>query len=184
MKGVVFTEFLEMVEDRFSPDMADRIIEEADLHSGGAYTTIGTYDHAEMLRLVTCLSKETGIDAADLYRTFGIHLFKRFYVMFPDYFSGLPTAFDFLQRVENYIHIEVRKLYPDAELPTFGHELAGPDRLVITYRSKRPFAPLADGLIRGCVGHYGEPIEVEMEDLSGGVGTMARFVLTRQNPPQ
>ena len=27
MKGVVFTEFLEMVEDRFSPEMADRIIE-------------------------------------------------------------------------------------------------------------------------------------------------------------
>ena len=25
MKGVVFTEFLEMVEDRFSPEMADRI---------------------------------------------------------------------------------------------------------------------------------------------------------------
>ena len=27
MKGIVFTEFLEMVEDRFSPEIADRIIE-------------------------------------------------------------------------------------------------------------------------------------------------------------
>ena len=26
MKGVVFAEFLEMVEDRFSPEIADRII--------------------------------------------------------------------------------------------------------------------------------------------------------------
>ena len=38
MKGVVFTEFLEMVEDIFSPDIADQIVEEADLPSGGVYT--------------------------------------------------------------------------------------------------------------------------------------------------
>jgi len=44
MKGIIFTEFLEMVEDRFSPEIADRIIEAADLPSGGAYTAIGTYD--------------------------------------------------------------------------------------------------------------------------------------------
>ena len=52
MKGVVFTEFLEMVEDRFSPEMADRIIEGAELASGGVYTTVGTYDHGEMIQLV------------------------------------------------------------------------------------------------------------------------------------
>lgn len=28
-------------------------------------------------------------------------------------------AFQFLKNIENYIHVEVRKLYPDAELPTF-----------------------------------------------------------------
>jgi len=31
MKGVVFTEFLEMVEEKFSPDMAERVIENAKL---------------------------------------------------------------------------------------------------------------------------------------------------------
>ena len=35
MKGIVFTEFLEMVEDKFSPELADRIIEGAELPSGG-----------------------------------------------------------------------------------------------------------------------------------------------------
>ena len=41
MKGIVFTEFLEMVEDQ----------------SGGAYTSVGTYDHNEIFRLVNCLSE-------------------------------------------------------------------------------------------------------------------------------
>lgn len=53
MKGIVFTEFLEMVADKFSADTVDTIIEEADPPSGGAYTAVGTYDFAEMASLVT-----------------------------------------------------------------------------------------------------------------------------------
>ncbi len=42
MKGTVFTEFLEMVENILSPELADLIIEQSDLHSEGAYTSLGT----------------------------------------------------------------------------------------------------------------------------------------------
>jgi hypothetical protein len=56
MKGVVFTEFLEMVEGRFGLAMADRIIEAAQLPSSGAYTAVGTYDYTEMVHLVNALS--------------------------------------------------------------------------------------------------------------------------------
>jgi len=41
MKGIVFTEFLEMVENKFSPELADRIIEGAEVPSGGVYTAVG-----------------------------------------------------------------------------------------------------------------------------------------------
>jgi hypothetical protein len=180
MKGMVFTEFLEMIEEKFSPEMVDRIIESSDLESQGVYTTVGTYDHHEMIMLVTSLSRETGIPAPDLIRTFGEHLFRRFHHLFPNYFEGVPSAFDFLRRVDDYVHIEVRKLYPEAELPSFICEAPQPDQLSITYRSTRPFAALAEGLIRGCIAYYGEPIEVAVKDLSGGGGTMARFLLTRQ----
>src|SRR5690242_11099428 len=97
MKGMVFAEFLEMVEEKFSPDMVDRIIDGAELESGGAYTTVGTYDHQEMIALVTCLSRETGTSASDLIRTFGEHLFGRFHRLFPNYFQGVSSAFDFLR---------------------------------------------------------------------------------------
>ena len=180
MKGMVFTEFLEMVEEKFSPDMAERIIERAELESGGAYTTVGTYDHHEMIALVTCLSRETGTPASDLIRTFGEHLFERFHHLFPNYFEGVPSAFDFLRQVEDYVHIEVRKLYPEAELPSFACETPQPDQLSMTYRSTRPFAALAEGLVRGCMAYYGEPIEIGVEDLSEGAGTAARFLLTRK----
>jgi Haem-NO-binding len=183
MKGVVFTEFLEMVENTFSPEMADRIIERAELPSGGIYTTVGTYDHGEMIQLVSCLSEETGIPAAELVRSFGTYLFGRFHTIFPKYFEDVSSSFDFLQRTDHYIHVEVRKLYPDAELPSFDCDTSRPGCLCLTYRSSRPFAALAEGLIRGCVAHYGEAVDIAVEDLSDGAGTAARFVLTKRDAP-
>ena len=53
MKGIVFTEFLEMVEDRFSLDMVDDLIDDCDLPSGGVYTAVGTYSHEEIVALVS-----------------------------------------------------------------------------------------------------------------------------------
>jgi hypothetical protein len=184
MKGIVFTEFLEMVEAAFSPDMADRILDEANLPSGGAYTTVGTYDHSEMIELVSHLSKDTGISMSDLMRAFGQHLFSRFSVLYPKYFNDVDSSFRFLANVEDYIHVEVRKLYPEAELPSFESDLSQPGSMRLTYRSSRPFAPLAEGLIRGCMTHFGETADIEIEDLSDGAGTAARFTIIRRDAVQ
>ena len=184
MKGIVFTEFFEMVEAKFSPELVDRILDTAALPSGGVYTAVGTYDHREMIELVSCLSKETGINCADLLRSFGLYMFERFYILFPQYFKDISSSFEFLERIEGYIHVEVRKLYPEAELPSFACDTSEPGHLSLTYRSTRPFAVLAEGLIRGCVAHYGEAADIEVEDLSGGAGTAARFLLTRRDAPR
>ena len=180
MKGIVFTELLEMVEETFSPEVANRIIEASDLPSGGAYTAVGTYDHREMVRLVTTLGKETGIAVPDLLQAFGRHLFGRFVAGYPRLFTGVDSAFSFLASIEGYIHVEVRKLYPDAELPTFECDGSVPGRLTILYRSARPFADLAQGLIVGCTEHFCENVSIEREELSDEHGTCVRFVLTRR----
>lgn len=178
MKGVVFTEFLEMVEDRFSPEIADRIIESSNLASRGAYTSLGTYDHAEMVRLVTQLSAATGIAPPALTHAFGKYLFSRFVALYPEVFEGVDSTYALLEKVEGTIHAEVRKLYPDAELPRFECNSSKPGRLTMIYRSPRGFADLAGGLIDGCIEHFGENIDVQQEDLSEGRRTSVRFSLT------
>jgi hypothetical protein len=50
MKGMVFTEFLDMVEDKFLPAMANQIIEAAQENTVGADAAVGTCDHAELVR--------------------------------------------------------------------------------------------------------------------------------------
>jgi hypothetical protein len=58
MKGIVFTEFLDLVEAKFGLETVDEIIEKSDLKSKGVYTSIGTYDFSEMLSLITNLSEK------------------------------------------------------------------------------------------------------------------------------
>lgn len=179
MKGVVFTEFLEMVENRFSPEIADQIIDQADLPSGGIYTAVGTYDHAEIVALVVQLSAETGLGVPKLLHAFGKHLFTRFVEGFPHFFEEQSNAFSFLEQVEDYIHVEVKKLYPDAELPSVIASMDGPERMTIVYRSDRGMADLAHGLIEGCIAHFGENIDVQLSDLANETGRHVRFDLAR-----
>ncbi|WP_409344345.1 heme NO-binding domain-containing protein [Paenibacillus sp. MBLB4367] len=179
MKGMVFTAFLEMVESKFSLKIADDIIEASDLPSGGSYTAVGTYDHGEIIKLVVQLSERSGIPANALVKTFGEYLFGELVGMHPRFAEENETVFEFLQKVDGYIHVEVLKLYPGAELPGFEYDASTPGTLVMTYRSSRPFADLAEGLIAGCISHYGENIEVKREDLNGASGTSARFTLKR-----
>ncbi len=177
MKGVVFTEFLDMVEQRFSADMVDDIIDDAQLPNGGAYTAVGTYPHGEMVAMVVALSQRSGVAVPDLIRTFGQHLFGRFALAYPRFFAGVNDAFSFLSGIEDIIHAEVLKLYPDAELPRFIVEHHDAQRLVLLYQSPRHFEDLADGLMHGCVAHFGEPIHIEREVPASG--TAQRFTLTR-----
>lgn len=179
MKGMVFTELMEMVESTWSMDMADAIIHRSQVPSGGAYTAVGTYPHEEIVALVTALSAGTGMAVPDLVRAFGKHLFGRFAVAYPRFFQGIEGSFQFLSGIEDVIHAEVRKLYPDAELPTFEVE-AGAGTLSLTYFSEHPFADLAQGLIEGCIAYFGEAIEVTREPVPNLPGAQARFILQRR----
>lgn len=169
MKGVVFTEFMEMIEDRFGEQSADRILTMTPLDSDGVYTSVGTYDHREFLQLVSNASEVTNTPPEAIVRDFGMHLFGRFSEMYPRFFEGKQDAFGFLESVDNYIHIEVKKLYPDAELPSFTCCRNSADRMTMTYESHRPFGDLAEGLIKGCMDYFGEDIEIRRtEKVEGG----------------
>lgn len=178
MKGIVFKEFLGMVESSFGGEMVENIIDESNLKSEGAYTSVGTYDHMEIVQLVSKLSSKVQAPFPDLVKTFGKHLAVVFSKGFPDFFKT-PDAFAFLKSVDGIIHKEVRKLYPDAELPSFKYEQPSPDHLIMQYSSTRPFADLAEGLIEGVIKHFGESIEITITDTSDGKGNSRRFSLKR-----
>lgn len=111
MKGIVFTEFMEMVEVGHGYDMVDKIITDVNPESGGAYTAIGTYPHSEMVSLIVSLSKQTNVSVPDLLHTFGRYLFDTFVKNYPSFLKSLKRHSTFLtllksiymSRSSNYI---------------------------------------------------------------------------------
>ena len=166
MKGIVFSEFLEMVDEKFSMEMSERLIDDVNPPSGGAYTSLGTYDHQEIVALVSRLSEITSIPVPALLKTFGSYLLGQFAINFPEFFDGNTSTFDFLPRIESYVHLEVKKLYDDAELPSFICERTSPNILKMTYHSIRYLPDLAEGLIQGVADHFGDRIEIKRENSS------------------
>ncbi|MBE5315545.1 MAG: heme NO-binding domain-containing protein [Xanthomonadales bacterium] len=164
MLGMVFTELMEMVEGRFSPELADRVLLRAELPHGGAYTAVGYYPHEEIVRLVGLLSEETGLPPETLIKAFGEHLLGRFEQAYPEMFTGKRTLYDFLASIETHIHVEVLKLYPEARLPRFEVLERGPSHLRLAYRSPRRMSVLAEGLILGAAERYKEPQRLQMRE--------------------
>ena len=161
MKGVVFTEFIDHVAKSFGEDAVDDLIEASALPSGGAYTAVGTYDAAEMTTLCGTLAAQTGAPAAELVRGFGFHLGCAFARDHAAYFDRAANLFDFLDSVERHIHVEVRKLYPDAELPKLAIRSRTDRRLVMEYCSPRRMSVLAEGLIHSAARRFGVTVDVQ-----------------------
>jgi hypothetical protein len=178
MKGIVFTEFIEMVEQRFGYEVVDELLTETYLPSGGAYTTIGTYSHHEIVALVIGLGKKTNTPVPALLHAFGGHLFQTFVKNYGHFFDHSKDAFDFLESIENYIHVEVKKLYPDAELPRFKTSRPDERSLEMIYHSERSMGDLAEGLISACLEHFKQNATIGRKQM-GEDGKTEVFLITR-----
>jgi hypothetical protein len=159
MKGIVFTEFLVLVEDEFGLEVVQQIIDECELDTEGIYTSVGTYSHKDMFKMVGKLSEIKGIPVPALLTVFGEYFFTTLKDKYP-VFVEKPNLFNFLNSIDEYIHPEVLKLYPDAELPRFDTEIKSDNEMILNYMSSRKMSDLAIGLIKGAAKHFKEDVDV------------------------
>ncbi len=175
MKGIVFKELISMMESTFGDDLTEDILGDLSLKSEGAYTSVGYYDHSEILDIVTSLSEKTGVESSKLVKTFGRHLLDTFHKIHPEYFNK-KDALDFMKSVDNYIHVEVKKLHPDAELPKLDFTENENGSMTLIYQSTKPFADLAEGLIERCIEVFEDDINLNITDRTSS--TRREFILT------
>ncbi|SDR78845.1 Haem-NO-binding [Gillisia sp. Hel1_33_143] len=179
MKGIVFTEFLEMVENSFGLETLDNIIEGSRLPSKGIYTSVGTYDFFEMQSLIVNLSGETGISIDDLVYTYGRYFFDVLEKNHANIFSLYTSPIEMLASIENHIHVEVRKLYPGAELPKFKIIKHEDNFLEMMYFSERSMYMFAKALMERTFEHYDSNYKIELEKVKQD-GTKVRFLIYKQ----
>lgn len=178
MKGIVFTELMEMVEQQFGYETVDELLLETDLPSGGAYTAIGTYSHQEMLDLLNGLSKKTKTPKSKLLYGFGQHLFGTFCRIYGQFFEHLTDVFSFYQAVDQHIHVEVKKLYPDADLPNFQFTRLDERTVEMIYRSERCMGDLVEGLIVSAAAFFQEKVCIKRRRLDK-IGKLEQFLISK-----
>lgn len=182
MKGVVFREFLEFSDRQFGETVTEALIEQADLPSGGAYVATGYYRSEEMSSLVEAACRHAQTPAAGLLCEFGAALGGRFAETHQRFFDEAGELFELLDRIDGQIHVEVRKLYPDAELPRFETVSRDARCMVLDYTSPRRLHNLAKGVIEAAASYYGETIDVSVETFPEDHPVTARISVLRRSP--
>ncbi len=178
MKGIIFTEFLELVEEKFGLGMVDKIISQSELDSGGIYTSVGTYEFSEMLQLISHLSQNTDISVDNLLMVYSEHLFKALIKAHPNLVEHYKDPMNLLASIENHIHVEVQKIYPEAQLPTFELEERTDTKMVMVYKSDKALYMLGKGLMLETFKLFNVSANVEFEKLNNE-GTEVRFFINK-----
>lgn len=145
----------------------------------GIYTSVGSYDHAEILQLVVKLSEISSVPVNELVKLFGKKLFIVLIEGHPEIACEIDDSFYLLSKIDSYIHVEVYKLYPQAELPKFNCERLSDDVIRLHYQSNRPFAAFAEGLLNGCADYFKESFEITRTPETMNSETDVMFNITR-----
>ena len=179
MKGVVFREFLEFADAQFGETATEALIEECNPESGGAYVSTGYYPFEELTDLLDAARRRSGACPQSLLESFGGSLARSFTQSHARYFDEAKDLFDLLDRVDRHIHVEVRRLYPDAELPSFETVSRDETQMALDYSSPRKLQSLAKGLIETAARHYGEEVAVTLEPYPDADERTARITVRR-----
>ena len=160
MKGVIFNVLEEFITENFGEDTLDEILDLCPVHSGPPWVGPGTYPDTDLIALAGQAAETLGLPLDDALVAFGQFLFGRLAARYPVFLQGHTDTKTFLMTIHDVIHVEVRKLYPEAVTPTFTFEDPGAGELLMHYASARNLPGVAHGLILGAADHFGEETDV------------------------
>lgn len=177
MTGIVFREFIGMVDNTFGEEIASTLLTTINPGSDKSYT--GAYNHQELIAMATALSEHTGIKTTELVHNFGKHLALVFLKKCPTFFCECKSTFEYLKKINDYLHVEIKKIYSDVKLPSCDYRDLSENELELTYESMCNFADLAHGFIEGCMEYFHESYQILREDIEFSGSTKIRFTLRR-----
>ncbi len=158
MKGVLFNVVEDVVTEAMSAEAWDDVVDDSGV--SGSYTSLGTYPDEELSQIVHATARAAGLSDAETLQLSGRLGFKHLVRRAPQLLDGLDGWRAVIKSLDDIIHPEVRKIYPDADVPGFAATDDG-DALVVIYTSKRGLCSLADGLIVGAGEWFEKKLSVE-----------------------
>jgi hypothetical protein len=154
MKGFVFTEFLRFVEVSHNLEMVDEMITNSNLPSKGIYSAFNSYDFNELVSMLSFVCAKTKVPVEVLLEEFGKFVFPYLIGKHSYIIKEYKNPLDLIAGIETHIHMQVKILYEDAELPTFRLVEKHKNKVVVIYKSKRGLTYFAIGLMKQSFHHF------------------------------
>lgn len=154
MKGIIFNLLEGFVVENYGDQTYEKLIDSCSLKTKGEFVGPGTYPDEDLFEMVTQAVKMTGIPSGVLIEAFGKFCFPKLAERFPQFVKPYSHPKDFLKTIHSVIHVEVKKLYKDAETPIFSYKEPSPTELILVYKSKRKLCALVNGLLNGVSEYY------------------------------
>ncbi|WP_236687979.1 heme NO-binding domain-containing protein [Photobacterium angustum] len=89
MKGIIFTEFLDIVERTFDLEVCQSMLDMAD--DPGVYTSVGSYEHQRLVKLIICLHKVTGVSPESFNKRLAALFSPVYSLYYPTMILPIPT---------------------------------------------------------------------------------------------
>jgi hypothetical protein len=162
VKGIILNLLQSVVETEHGEQLWDDVLVETGVD--GAFTSLGNYPDADVIALVDALAGRMGQTRELALQWFGRRAMPLLAARYPAFFAP-DSAVDFVLSLDQIIHAEVVKLYPDAAPPALRFRDVADDRVTVEYRSARGLPDLAVGFLRGTADAYHRTLVVERTDL-------------------
>lgn len=166
MKGIFFTELLELTEEEFGINLTEKIIAELGAGNNGVYEATDDYEYHQFVELCDLLSLEVRISPSDLVKNFGEYLFTRFIILFRPDFAGNTDIFEFLGQIDDFIHHSIQDRFTKLEIPNFRAFQINDSAFQMSYQSEELLIDLAIGLFMGCQRFFNEELTLKTEFIS------------------
>ena len=154
MKGMIFLLFNEFVVETYGFGIWEDMLANIQPVSEGIYTAGATYADREFMALLSDLTDKLDLVCQDILIAFGRYMFPKLAAKYSFFLKDHDCLKTFLLTVDRIIHVEVKKLDPEAQLPELTYQEPSENQLIIYYRSERRLCYLAEGLIEGAARYF------------------------------
>lgn len=180
MKGLVFNAFLAMMEQEIGIANTQHCINHSGIPSKGIFSAVGNYPSTELVQLLTAYCELHQKNPGEVLFAFGEFMFSHFKKHYASMVDKFNSPFQMLLRLDDNIHPEVLKLYPDAKVPGFKASMLDDNSMKLIYTSERGLHVFADGLISGCFKHFNIPYQLK-KTLVNENGSHVEYIITTEN---
>ncbi|NSY32519.1 hypothetical protein DS891_02705 [Pseudoalteromonas sp. JC28] len=160
MRGVIFRGLEELVVEAIGMQTWDELLE-AHAPEGRVYVSPTSYPDAELFALAQGVADKLNKPLTDVLAIFGQSLFG----FLAEKHKGISSKFtsfeELVLSIDSVIHMEVKKLYDEPNLPSIAAIVKDDKTIVLEYCSNRKLCFCAEGLLYGAAQFYSRKLKIE-----------------------